>query len=47
MPALKTALSRLGLMQPDLRLPLVEPEAGVAREIASAVAAIVEQDLAA
>ena len=46
-PALKTALSRLGLMQPDLRLPLVEPEAGVAREIASAVAAIVEQDLAA
>jgi 4-hydroxy-tetrahydrodipicolinate synthase len=46
-PALKTALSRLGLMQPDLRLPLVEPEAGVAREIASVVAAIVERDLAA
>jgi 4-hydroxy-tetrahydrodipicolinate synthase len=46
-PALKTALSRLGLMQPDLRLPLVEPEAGVAREIACVVAAIVERDLAA
>jgi len=42
-PALKTALSMLGLMQPDLRLRLVEPEAAVAREIASAVAAVTEQ----
>ena len=46
-PALKTALSGLGLMQSDLRLPLVEPEAAVAREIAREVAAIAEQDLAA
>jgi 4-hydroxy-tetrahydrodipicolinate synthase len=46
-PALKTALSTLGLMQPDLRLPLVEPGAAVAREIARKVAAIAEQDLAA
>jgi 4-hydroxy-tetrahydrodipicolinate synthase len=46
-PALKVALSRLGLMGPDLRLPLVEPEAAVAREVASAVAAIAEQSLAA
>jgi hypothetical protein len=46
-PVLKTALSRIGLMRPDLRLPLVEPDATIAREVARAVAAIVEQDLAA
>jgi 4-hydroxy-tetrahydrodipicolinate synthase len=46
-PALKTALSGLGLMRPDPRLPLVEPEAAIAREIARAVAAVIEQDLAA
>ncbi len=46
-PALKTALSELGLMRPDLRLPLVAPESAIAREIARAVAGITEQDLAA
>jgi 4-hydroxy-tetrahydrodipicolinate synthase len=46
-PALKAALSRLGLMRPDLRLPLVEPDATIAREVARAVAAIGEQEMAA
>jgi 4-hydroxy-tetrahydrodipicolinate synthase len=46
-PALKAALSGLGLMRPDLRLPLVEPDAATVREIARAAAAVTEQDLAA
>jgi 4-hydroxy-tetrahydrodipicolinate synthase len=46
-PALKAALSGLGLMRPDLRLPLVGPESAIAREVARTVAAITEQDLAA
>jgi hypothetical protein len=33
-------------MRPDLHLPLVLPESAIAREVASAVAAITEQDLA-
>jgi 4-hydroxy-tetrahydrodipicolinate synthase len=46
-PALKSALSELGLMRSDLRLPLVEPDAAIVRDVARAVATITEQDLAA
>jgi len=46
-PALKAALSGLGLMRGDLRLPLVGADSAVAREVARAVAAITEQDLGA
>jgi 4-hydroxy-tetrahydrodipicolinate synthase len=46
-PALKAALSGLGLMRPDLRLPLVELDSGTARDVARATVAINEQDLAA
>lgn len=46
-PALKAALSGLGLMRPDLRLPLVELDGAVATEVARAVAAIGEQEMAA
>jgi 4-hydroxy-tetrahydrodipicolinate synthase len=46
-PALKAALSELGLMRPNPRLPLVALDDVVAGEIARAVAAITEQDIAA
>jgi 4-hydroxy-tetrahydrodipicolinate synthase len=46
-PALKAALSQLGLTCPNLRLPLVEPDQVVAHEIAHALAAMTEQDIAA
>jgi 4-hydroxy-tetrahydrodipicolinate synthase len=46
-PALKAALSALGLMRPDLRLPLVELDSGTVRDVARATVAITEQDLAA
>ena len=46
-PALKAALSGLGLIRPDLRLPLVEPECAIAREIVRAMTAITEKNLAA
>jgi len=46
-PALKAALSELGLMRPDLRLPLVGLDGAVAREVARAVAAIGEQEMTA
>ena len=46
-PALKAALSGLGLMRPGLRLPLVELDASTAREIAHAATALTERDLAA
>jgi len=45
-PALKAALSGLGLMRPDLRLPLVAPDSATAREIARAAASIGEPELA-
>jgi 4-hydroxy-tetrahydrodipicolinate synthase len=46
-PALKAALSALGLMRSDLRLPLVRLEDAIAREIAREIATITDQDLAA
>jgi 4-hydroxy-tetrahydrodipicolinate synthase len=46
-PALKAAMSELGLTGPNLRLPLVELEGSVARDVARAVAAVTERDLAA
>jgi 4-hydroxy-tetrahydrodipicolinate synthase len=46
-PALKAAMHRLGLIRPDLRLPLVELDGAVAQEVARAVSAVTEQDLAA
>ena len=45
-PALKAAMSGLGLMRPDLRLPLVEPDSATAREIARAAISIGEPVLA-
>jgi len=41
-----TALSELGLMPPDLRLPLVQLEGSMVREVARRVTAVVERDLA-
>jgi 4-hydroxy-tetrahydrodipicolinate synthase len=46
-PALKAAMNTLGLMRSVLRLPLVELEGAIAREIARAVVAIGERELAA
>jgi len=45
-PALKAAMSGLGLMRPDVRLPLVQLDGATAREIARAAASIGEPDLA-
>jgi len=46
-PALKAALGTLGLIRPDLRLPLVEVDGATAREVAGAVAAIARREPAA
>lgn len=46
-PALKAAMSGLGLMRPDPRLPLVAPESAVLHEITLAVATVAEHDMAA
>jgi 4-hydroxy-tetrahydrodipicolinate synthase len=46
-PALKAALSALGLMHPTLRLPLVELESTTAHEVAAAVKAICQREPAA
>jgi 4-hydroxy-tetrahydrodipicolinate synthase len=44
-PAVKYALCLLGLMRPDIRLPLVDLEISTKAEIANAIAAIGEDDL--
>lgn len=43
--ALKYALSLLGLMMPDTRLPIVELDAAAKAELARAFAAISDEDL--
>jgi 4-hydroxy-tetrahydrodipicolinate synthase len=46
-PALKAALSALGLMRPGLRLPLVELDSAAAREVADAAMAVTQREPAA
>jgi 4-hydroxy-tetrahydrodipicolinate synthase len=44
--ALKYALSMLGLMRPDTRLPIVEPDDDTKAAIARSLAALAEDDRA-